>query len=80
MWVPINEDMKKANNALKDRKSVGSEDSLAEAVKAIINTTTEWMHTLYNKVWQTEALPVDFKESCLVKLPTKEDHQGLPID
>lgn len=33
--------MKKANNALNDRKSVGSEDSLAEAVKATINTTTE---------------------------------------
>nr|KAG5685711.1 hypothetical protein BaRGS_027976 [Batillaria attramentaria] len=44
-----------------------------EALKADIQTSTDMLHPLLRKIWESESVPQDWKKGHLVKLPKKGD-------
>ena len=63
----------KAVKSLHNGKAPGPDNIPPEALKADINTTVEMMHVLFGKVWESEEIPTDWKESHIVKIPKKGD-------
>lgn len=58
---------------LKSGKAAGPDGIPAEAMKADIQTSTEMLWPLINKIWEQEKVPEDWKKSHLVKLPKRGD-------
>ncbi|RUS87436.1 hypothetical protein EGW08_004811 [Elysia chlorotica] len=54
-------------------KAAGPDGIPPEALKANIQTSTEMLHPLLNKIWEQECVPEDWKKGYLVKLPKKGD-------
>ncbi|KAL8567075.1 hypothetical protein ACOMHN_027502 [Nucella lapillus] len=63
----------KAIKSLKSGKAAGPNGIPPEALKADIQTSTDMLHPLLVKIWETEAVPKDWKKGFLVKLPKKGD-------
>ena len=63
----------KAIKSLKYCKAAGPDGIPPEALKADVQTSTDILHPLLVKIWETEAVPEDWKklEGLLVKLPKK---------
>ncbi|KAL8596941.1 hypothetical protein ACOMHN_027887 [Nucella lapillus] len=59
--------------AIKSGKAAGPDGIPPEALKADIQTSTDMLHPLLVKIWETEAVPEDWKKGFLVKLPKKGD-------
>ena len=56
---------------MKRGKASGPDKIPAEAIKADIETSTEILHDLFEKIWEQEEIPTEWKEGYLVKLPKK---------
>nr|KAG5685242.1 hypothetical protein BaRGS_035258 [Batillaria attramentaria] len=63
----------KAIKSLKSGKAAGPDGIPPEALKADIQTSTDMLHPLLRKIWESESVPQDWKKGHLVKLPKKGD-------
>lgn len=61
----------KAIKSLKSSKAVGPDSIPPEALKADIQTSTDMLHPLLDKIWEQERVPEEWKKGQLVKLPKK---------
>ena len=70
---PTKTEVTKAIKSLKSGKAAGPDGIPPEALKADIQTSTDMLHPLLNKIWEQERVPEDWKTGHLVKLPKKGD-------
>ncbi|XP_076452167.1 uncharacterized protein LOC143287768 [Babylonia areolata] len=70
---PTREEVRKATKLLRNGKAAGPDDIPAEALKADLETTVEMLYPLFEKIWEEEEVPADWKEGYLIKLPKKGD-------
>ena len=70
---PTKQETIKAIKSLKAGKAAGPDGIPPEALKADIQTSTDMLHPLLLKIWETEKVPEEWKKGLLVKLPKKGD-------
>ena len=63
----------RAIKSLKSGKTAGLDGIPLEALRADVQTSTDMLHPLLVKIWETEAVPEDWKKGLLVKPPKKGD-------
>lgn len=71
--APSKEEMLKAIKQLRNGKSAGPDAIPAEALKADEVTTVDMLYPLFQKIWEEEDIPSEWKEGHLIKLPKKGD-------
>ncbi|VDP87873.1 unnamed protein product [Schistosoma mattheei] len=52
---------------IKNGKAAGPDNISSEALKADVAVTARILHILFNKIWDKEEVPRDWKEGFLVK-------------
>nr|KAG5687084.1 hypothetical protein BaRGS_017102 [Batillaria attramentaria] len=70
---PTKTEIIKAIKSLKSGKAAGPDGIPPEALKADIQTSTDMLHPLLRKIWESESVPQDWKKGHLIKLPKKGD-------
>ena len=70
---PTREEIAQAARKLNSNKAAGPDSIPPEALKADIDSTVEVLHKLFEKIWNDERFPQDWREGHLVKLPKKGD-------
>ena len=70
---PSKKEIAAAITSLKSHKAAGPDHIPPEALKADTDTSVEILYALFEKVWQEEEIPSDWKEGHLIKLPKKGD-------
>nr|KAG5686806.1 hypothetical protein BaRGS_013126 [Batillaria attramentaria] len=70
---PTKTEIIKAIKSLKSGKAAGPDGIPPEALKADIQTSTDMLHPLLRKIWESESVPQDWNKGHLVKLPKKGD-------
>ena len=71
--TPTRQEIRKAIEQIKNGKAAGPDSIPAEALKADLDTTVEMLFPLFEKIWEEEQIPSDWKEGYLIKLPKKGD-------
>jgi len=71
--VPSKEEIRQAIKLVKNGKAAGKDNIPGEALKADLETSTEILYHLFQKVWKTEQIPQDWKDGFIVKIPKKGD-------
>jgi hypothetical protein len=71
--APTKEEIRQAIKQLKNGKAGGPDGIPAEALKADLETSVDMLHPLFQKIWEEEDVPSDWKEGYLIKLPKKGD-------
>ena len=56
----------------KNGKAPGPDGIPAEVLKADINTSTQMLYEIFEKVWEEKSIPDDWKEGHHVKFPKRE--------
>ena len=57
---------------LRNGKAAGPDRTPTEAIKADIETATSVLYSLFNKIWEKEAVPAQWRDGIVIKLPKKE--------
>ena len=70
---PTREEIARAVKQLHPNKAAGPDAIPPEALRADVKTTVDMLHGLFEKIWNEEQFPKDWKEGHLVKLPKKGD-------
>jgi hypothetical protein len=70
---PTREEIRKAIILMKKGKAAGPDGIPAEALKANLDASVEMLYPLFEKIWEEEDVPADWKEGHLIKLPKKGD-------
>ena len=70
---PTKQEIRKAILRLKNGKATGPDHIPAEALKTDIDTTVNMFYKLFGKIWNDEKMPLNWKESHIIKLPKKGD-------
>ena len=65
---PTKEEIQNAIKQLRNGKAAGPDNIPAEAMKADIRTNVELLYPLFNKIWDEEQVPTEWKEGYLIKL------------
>ncbi|RJX63706.1 hypothetical protein DZ860_24130, partial [Vibrio sinensis] len=68
---PIIEEIIMAIRQIKSGKAAGPDNIPAEALHANIAVNARILHILFNKIWDEEQVPKDWKERLLIKIPKK---------
>ncbi|VDP06478.1 unnamed protein product [Schistosoma curassoni] len=71
--TPTIEEISMAIRQIKSGKAAGPDNIPAEASKADVAVTARILHTLFNKIWDEEQVPTDWKEGQLIKITMKGD-------
>ena len=71
--APTKEEIQNAIKQLRNGKAAGTDNIPAEALKADIRANVELLLPLFNKIWDEERVPTEWKEGYLIKLPQKGD-------
>jgi hypothetical protein len=71
--LPLKREIVDAIKAMKNGKASGSDNILAEVVKADPYATTDILLPLFQDIWQKEKFPKEWKEGILIKVPKKGD-------
>ncbi|VDP10897.1 unnamed protein product [Schistosoma margrebowiei] len=58
---------------IKSGKAAGRDNIPAEALKSDVAATARILYILFNKIWDEEQVPKDWKEGLLIKIPKKGD-------
>ena len=66
--LPTKDEIRKAIIQLKNRKSAGPDGIPAEALKADPTVSVEMLHSLFQKIWEEEDIPAEWKEGYLIKI------------
>ena len=75
---PDREEIRKAISLLKTGKAPGPDEIPAEAVKADMETSIEMLYDLIGKIWDTDEIPIGWKEGYLSVLPRPFSKGGTP--
>ena len=67
------DEIRTAIRHLKSGKAAGPDGIPCEALKADIETTVDMLYTLFEKIWEVEEVPLDWKEGYLITLSKKGD-------
>ena len=67
------DEIRMAIRQLKSAKEAGPDGIPWEALKADIETTVDMLYPLFEKIWEVEEVPLDWKEGYLIKMPKKGD-------
>ncbi|CAH8567532.1 unnamed protein product [Schistosoma intercalatum] len=70
---PTIEEISMAIRQIKSGKAAGPDNIPAEALKEDVAATAKILHILFNKIWDEEQVPKDWKEGLLIKIPKKGD-------
>ena len=70
---PTRDEIRKAITLIKSGKAAGPDDIPAEALKADLDASVEMLYPLFERIWEEEDVPADWKEGYLIKLPKKGD-------
>ena len=70
---PTRNEIRRAIAGIKDGKAAGPDDIPAEALKADVDLSVEMLYPLFERIWEDENIPADWKEGYLIKLPKKGD-------
>jgi len=70
---PTRDEIRKAITQLKNGKAAGPDDIPAEALRADLEASVEMLYPLFEKIWEEEEIPTDWKEGYLIKIPKKGD-------
>lgn len=70
---PSKDEIRKAIKSLNNGKPPGPEGIRAEAMKYALETTINTLHQLFERIWQKENIPEEWKEGNITKLPKKGD-------
>ncbi|CAH8514417.1 unnamed protein product [Schistosoma haematobium] len=70
---PTIEEISMVIRQIKRGKATGPDNNPAEALKADVAVTARILHILFNKIWDEEQVPKDWKEGHLIKIPKKGD-------
>ncbi|VDP37483.1 unnamed protein product [Schistosoma mattheei] len=70
---PTIEEISMAIRQIKSDKAAGPDNVPPEALKADVAATAKILHILFNKIWDEEQVPKDWKEGLLIKIPKKGD-------
>jgi len=68
---PTIEEIKNATILLKDKKAAGVDGIPAEFLKANTELTSSLLFPLFQKIWEEEMYPSEWKEGVIVKIPKK---------
>nr|KAG5693079.1 hypothetical protein BaRGS_010638 [Batillaria attramentaria] len=71
--APTKQEIVRAIKKMKNGKAAGPDGIPAEALKADVETTAEMLLPLFEKIWNEEEIPTDWKEGHIIKLPKKGD-------
>ena len=66
-------EIRAALKSMKNGKAAGCDDIPVEILKADVTTTTDVLYQLFNKIWEKEEIPEEWRSGLLVKLPKKGD-------
>lgn len=64
---PTKEEICSAIKQLKNRKAARPDNIPAEVLKADVDGMTEVFYLLFEKIWQEEQIPTEWKEGYLIK-------------
>ena len=72
---PTREEIRKAIKQLKNGKAAGTDEIPAEALKVYqeMLALAEMLYGLFDKIWEEEEIPLEWKEGLLIKIPKKGD-------
>jgi hypothetical protein len=70
---PTRDEIRRAITQMKNGKAAGPDDIPAEALKADLEASVEMLYPLFERIWEEEEVPADWKEGHLIKLPKKGD-------
>ncbi|CAH8442311.1 unnamed protein product [Schistosoma haematobium] len=70
---PTIEEISMAIRQIKSGKAAGPDNIPAEALNADVAATARILHLFFNKIWDEEQVPTDWKEGLLIKIPKKGD-------
>ena len=70
---PTKLEIMKVIKSFKSGKAAGPDGIPPEALKTDVQTSTDMLHPLLVKIWETETIPADWKKGSIVKLPKKGD-------
>ena len=59
--------------SLRDRKAGGSDNIVAELLKADLETSSRKLHGIITIIWEEEVVPDEWLQGLIVKLPKKGD-------
>ena len=65
--APTKEEIGNAIKQLRNGKSAGPDSIPAKALKADIGARVELLYPLFNKIWEEEQVPTEWKEGYLIK-------------
>ncbi|VDP38217.1 unnamed protein product [Schistosoma curassoni] len=74
---PTVEEIRMAVRQIKSGKAKEPDNIPAEAIKADVAVTARILHILFNKIWDEEQVPTDWKEGRLIKIPKKGDLSNI---
>ena len=70
---PTREEIRKDIKQLKNGKAAGTDEIPAEALKVDPEMLAEMLYGLFEKIWEEEEIPSEWKEGLLIKIPKKGD-------
>ena len=70
---PTREEIRKAIKQLKNGKAAGTDEIPAEALKVDPEMLAEILYGLFEKIWEEEEIPLEWKEGLLIKIAKKGD-------
>ena len=75
---PTKAEIKKPSKLLGMEKAAVPDEIPAEVIKADMETAVNMLHSLFNKNWEKEEVPGQWKERVVIKLQKKGDLRELP--
>ncbi|VDP72622.1 unnamed protein product, partial [Schistosoma mattheei] len=82
---PTIEEISMAIRQIKSGEAAGPDNIPAEALKADVAANARILHILFNKIWDEEQVPKDWKEGLLIKIPEKgnrcnrDNYRGITL-
>ena len=58
---------------MKNGKAAGTDEIAAEALKVDPEMLAEMLYGLFEKIWEEEEIPSEWKEGLLIEIPKKGD-------
>ena len=70
---PTREEIRRAIKQLKNGKVAGTNEIPADVLKVDPEMLAEMLYGLFDKIWEEEEIPLEWKEGLLIKIPKKGD-------
>ena len=70
---PTREEIRKAIKQLKNGKAAGTDEIPAETLNVDPEMLAEMLYGSFEKIWEEEEIPSEWKEGLLIKIPKKGD-------